>query len=245
MSKLVRKPTDPPFNNPPFTLVSYEFEEGLFDHDISFEIYVNVSGDDPRDDLFVIVNFENFKEFLEHFHPETHAYFVKIRNSIPGYFGALEDLVAQKATEEGFDWERYLTDYIRECVDINWYVEHLKNREIQYEIDPVVAENQRQQWQNALEKLQEFTIKRKARPGWTDLANGILDSVQSKILEMCPDLFEVNPELYKTFGDEVYNEIIQLTDKIDTIIYNSYPNDDDDDDSDEPAEDEDDEMDED
>jgi len=135
-----------------------------------------------------VVKFSLFEliEFCKEAHPDAHKYFKSVRKRIPGPGDQNETMLAL-IMEDEYDMTYLIGDYIDKRSNIEWFHQEFGSKDEEEE-ETLSDMEMAMEAMTPEERLALFAPLREANERDAQLANELMQCLNDKVLEFCPEL---------------------------------------------------------
>ena len=135
-----------------------------------------------------VVKFSLFEliEFCKEAHPDAHKYFKSVRKRIPGPGDQNETMLAL-IMEDEYDMTYLIGDYIDKRSNIEWFHQEFGSKDEEEE-ETLSDMEMAMEAMTPEERLALFAPLREANERDAQLANELMQCLNDKVLEVCPEL---------------------------------------------------------
>ena len=201
------------FVNPPFTILSTERQDYLetFGDDV-ITYWVEVKTEAYQ--VTVHVHFDNVVAYCQKRHPEVGAYFRSVRRNVKG-FGPKHSKMFEIMTEESFDLQPHIYNYIKDCCDLEKHHQHeqrmkqaMADHKQATKLDAKVA---------GLE--QHLPNMRRSNIRNTAFMDHVLELLNNEVLQRYPEIVNSHPKYITELEGILTDAVLSLGSKIDTLSF--------------------------
>jgi hypothetical protein len=137
-----------------------------------------------------VVKFSLFEliDFCKEAHPDAHKYFKSVRKRIPGPGDQNETMLAL-IMEDEYDMTYLIGDYIDKRSNIEWFHQEFGSKDEEVEEEETLSDMElAMEAMTPEERLALFAPLREANERDAQLANELMQCLNDKVLEICPEL---------------------------------------------------------
>lgn len=137
-----------------------------------------------------VVKFSLFEliDFCKEAHPDAHKYFKSVRKRIPGPGDQNETMLAL-IMEDEYDMTYLIGDYIDKRSNIEWFHQEFGSKDEEVEEEETLSDmDLAMEAMTPEERLALFAPLREANERDAQLANELMQCLNDKVLEFCPEL---------------------------------------------------------
>lgn len=201
------------YQSTPFTIISFiqtDLLHDLGDDVVFFHVDLEMEGQ-----LYhCSIPFYRFTNYLREHKPADAAYFSRLRSSING-FGPEETVVVRLATEEGYDIEKAVIEYMQSG--------NLRNKLIPVDTKQSLASNEglaqkMEQLDSLAQELKPFNLR--------DIAfkDEIMELLNKKVVEIFPEIINSRPEYITELKSLLIDHVLNLGRDINKLAWKAYTN---------------------
>jgi hypothetical protein len=201
------------FVNSPFKILSIEQQSGLETFGGDFITWwVEVKTDAYK--VPVNVHFDSVMSYCQLQHPEVGKYFTSVRRNVKG-FGPKHSKMFEIMTEEGFDLQPHIYNYIKDCCNLEEYHQHdLRMKQSMADHEGAKQLNARvASLEKGMPAMRSSTLRN------TAFKDHLLELLNNEVLERYPEIVNSDPKYISELEDILIGIVLDLGSKIDSLSF--------------------------